>query len=94
MTISNTQDIEQILASSGPLATAERQALVDRLAQIEVETEAALVKPLLVIKKGEAKLVESREELAVAERGLVDAKRDLAAVRRRLHRVPRQPTIH
>ncbi len=67
--------------------TAERQALVDRLAEIKLEESRALVEPLKAIEKSEAELVGLKDELAAAER-------DLAAARIRMHEAPHQTTFH
>ena len=54
--------------------TAERQALVDRLVEIEEEMQEAL-KPLLqFIKEGEAEVLELEEAVLDAERELAEAR--------------------
>ena len=57
--------------------TAERQALVDRLAEIDAEELKALVEPMQAIEQGESEVEEAREALLVAEEVLEAAERKL-----------------
>ena len=56
------------------LTAAERQALVDRLAEIDAEELKALVEPMQAIEKGESEVEEARASLLDAERELAEAR--------------------
>lgn len=93
--IQEPSNIDRILASTGPLTTTDRQALLDRRAEIDVEEREALKPVLQKLERLEAELVKDREELAAAELDEAAANRDLAAAWRRALKVPpHQTTLH
>ena len=85
---------DRLNASTGPLTTSERRALLGRLDEIDAEEEKALVEPLRETKRLEAELFKHQAELAEAKRDWADAKQDLAAARRRVFEVPNETTFH
>ena len=58
-------------------STAERQADVDRLAEIDAEELKALVEPMQAIEKGESEVEDLRAKVSEAEEVLEAAERKL-----------------